>query len=614
VSDTENKKAVKFDKLDGGINTLYPPHQLPPHQSGDAKNFDVSNFGSLKTRKGYSRFTASAKGSPTGTGISGLFAGSQYNVGALKVWQVTAAAVFMDITSAFNQAGAASLFPAGAALNDYCAIGFATTFAAIGITLTTLGVGGTLAWEYWNGSAWTALTTTDSTSGLTATGTVTFTPPGSWASTTLNGTAAFYIRARVTVHFGTVPIASRGYILSTKGLVVASEGTTIHDISAGTWGSPLSGATPTLNSRVHFMLYNNLLLIGNKAGGPWKTVDVVTAVALGGSPPANSIGGMIHRSRVWWFQDNSSAVTFSALNSEEDYVSADNAGSIVINNGDGMIVNCVASGGLFAAISKISPSSGGTEGKLYIVTGSSTFDFAVQKMADFGVQGPDCMVSYDNMIVAATNRGVYVIQQTVPTKLSQNIKPSYDAIVGQATLAMGKWRTTIRLSYSSSAGANDSQFALDLERGVWGLNATKPFSRYAGHPDGRLLAGSNASAIVYVDESGTNDDSAAINMYWVTKLEDFGISASPAHLAEIDLHADNTGNWAITVTHLINGTDTGYSDTMNVSTEGPVKRMKRTKNKRGKLHQIKVAANLADKPVTIHSITVWGEIFNPGVI
>ncbi len=616
MSDTENRKPVRFDQLDGGLVTLYPAHLLKPNQSPDCQNSDVTAYGQFKTRPGYAKFTPSAKGSPTGTGISGLFAAAQSASYADKAWQFNSSgSVYTDVTTAFNTGGSCSPFPATAAVGDIFYVGLISKFATLTLNVTTPGVAGVSTWEYWNGSAWTALTGLfDNTTGMTVSGfhTVTWAIPSNWATTTVNAVASLYwVRARITTHYTTAPVLGTGTLSPGRTRVLAAEGSTVQDITDGTWHTPITGLSISLNTRVHMMMYNNKFLIGNQGGGPWKTQDGASATTLGGSPPSGAVIGMIHRSRVWWAPDNSSTATFSGLNSEEDYVSSDNAGSVVINNGDGMILNGMASGGLFAVFSKIAPSSGNTDGKMYILTGSSTFDFAVQKISDVGAQGPDCMIGYDNFVVAATNRGVYAFQIQIPTKLSQNIKPTYDAIVGQTAMAMGKLKTTIRLSYASSS-TNDTQLVMDMERGIWGKNATKPYSRYASHPNGTLLAGSVSQAVVYTDDSGTSDDGGAIDCYFTTKKESFDLEMSPKHCSQIDIHSDNTGNYAWTVTHIIDGTATTYSDTFNVSTEGPVKRMARTQNKRGKFHQVKVRNNQASQPMALNSITIWGEIFNPG--
>ena len=136
-----------------------------------------------------------------------------------KAWQVTAAGpTFVDITAGINSAGAndAQPFPTGEVLNDYCAIGYTSTFGAVKVNLGTAGTVGTLAWEYWNGTTWTALSgVSDTTNGFTTSGThsVTFTTPADWAARTLNGSASlYYVRARVLTAYTVDPIFTQCWV------------------------------------------------------------------------------------------------------------------------------------------------------------------------------------------------------------------------------------------------------------------------------------------------------------------------------------------------------------------------------------------------------------------
>lgn len=94
------------------------------------------------------------------------------------------------------------------------------------LDLTTFGVGGVIAWEYWNGTAWTALTVSGG-NNFTADMTVTFTAPADWATKAAvanstpfmpstssaipsgGSTAALYwIRIKVTTAFSTTAKAN----------------------------------------------------------------------------------------------------------------------------------------------------------------------------------------------------------------------------------------------------------------------------------------------------------------------------------------------------------------------------------------------------------------------
>jgi hypothetical protein len=136
-----------------------------------------------------------------------------------KAWQVTAAGpVFVDLTTAINNATAndAQPFPTGEVSGDYCAIGYSSTFGTVKINVGTAGTVGTLTWEYWNGTAWTALSgVTDNTTGLTVSGshTVVFTAPANWATLALNGgTALYYVRAKVTGAYTIDPLITQAFV------------------------------------------------------------------------------------------------------------------------------------------------------------------------------------------------------------------------------------------------------------------------------------------------------------------------------------------------------------------------------------------------------------------
>jgi hypothetical protein len=101
------------------------------------------------------------------------------------------------------------LLPASPAINDAFYFGGLAIFGQVLANVTTAGTTYALTWEYYNGS-WVALTVTDGTNSFQTTGwnRISFTKPGDWATTTLNGQGPFYyIRARVTSGGGTQPKA-----------------------------------------------------------------------------------------------------------------------------------------------------------------------------------------------------------------------------------------------------------------------------------------------------------------------------------------------------------------------------------------------------------------------
>lgn len=86
---------------------------------------------------------------------------------------------------------------------DYLYVGGETKFEGLNSDLATVGSGSSPAidWEYWNGTVWSALTVTDTTSGandFTASGNFYFSAPSDWAVYSINTSPELYfIRAHL---------------------------------------------------------------------------------------------------------------------------------------------------------------------------------------------------------------------------------------------------------------------------------------------------------------------------------------------------------------------------------------------------------------------------------
>ena len=105
------------------------------------------------------------------------------------------------------------LFPDTEAEDDAVYFGGAAAFGVLKFDIATAATYGadSLEWEYWNGSAWSSLTilwdTTNATPAASGVrsfmqdGHVVFSAPTDWASTTVNGQAGFWVRARVATGF-----------------------------------------------------------------------------------------------------------------------------------------------------------------------------------------------------------------------------------------------------------------------------------------------------------------------------------------------------------------------------------------------------------------------------
>lgn len=133
---------------------------------------------------------------------------------------------FTDDTTDLNDAGTddVAVFPTAEAQNDAFYFGDAAKFSGLKIVLGTAGSSaGVVAWEYYDGAAWTSLATahklqddTDSFNATAGTYFVTFVQPTDWTKTTINSTEAYWVRARCTTVYDTTnPLITQAYLLAT---------------------------------------------------------------------------------------------------------------------------------------------------------------------------------------------------------------------------------------------------------------------------------------------------------------------------------------------------------------------------------------------------------------
>jgi len=109
---------------------------------------------------------------------------------------------------------------------DEAYFGLSSKFDRLTLNFGTVGIQNaavTLVWEYWNGTAWTALTVTDTTYGLTVNGKVTWAIPASWTTKAVNSITMYWLRLRFTAgSWTTNPLVNYSSI---TGWVVQYSGT-----------------------------------------------------------------------------------------------------------------------------------------------------------------------------------------------------------------------------------------------------------------------------------------------------------------------------------------------------------------------------------------------------
>lgn len=134
--------------------------------------------------------------------------------------------VFSTFTDELNDpdAGTATLLPAIPVVGDAFYFGAVAQIAELLITIDTAAAGTfTITWEYWDSFTWVpCVDPVDETNGFTVAGTrrVAFSDFASQVQTTVDGVAAFWVRARVSAFTSltTQPVASYAYPLTYQPL------------------------------------------------------------------------------------------------------------------------------------------------------------------------------------------------------------------------------------------------------------------------------------------------------------------------------------------------------------------------------------------------------------
>lgn len=245
VSVTVLVNSVDIDRFNFGTPMGVFEHQLVTgRQAGPyASLTEMVDAGFISSTEPYKWATEIFSQSPS---PSSLLVGRRVasaGEAAVEVWQDNGG-VFTSMLDEFNDATDANCEPydASSAEDDAFYIGQDVPFTKVTFDYAngTAGATGVVEWEYWNGSAWAALTGvtdgTDSFKTPVADGlTLTFNKPGDWAKTTVNsGASLYFIRARLTATtYTTEPILDQGFVGGDATLTAALD--EIEAESADSW-------------------------------------------------------------------------------------------------------------------------------------------------------------------------------------------------------------------------------------------------------------------------------------------------------------------------------------------------------------------------------------------
>ncbi len=162
----------------------YSYENLFPHMTAD---YTMTGGAGWSGMDQFDAFETTLRIIPGGAAVNGVY--------------TLAGATYSDVTGPIYSGGSIQV-------TDKLLVGYLEPFALMKVVLTTPQSGKTIAWQYWNGSSYVALSlASDGTNGLTQNGTITFLPPSNWARHPENiSQSKYWVRLVVTGAGGTAPV------------------------------------------------------------------------------------------------------------------------------------------------------------------------------------------------------------------------------------------------------------------------------------------------------------------------------------------------------------------------------------------------------------------------
>ena len=279
--------------------------------------------------------------------------------------------------------------------------------------------------------------------------------------------------------------------------------------------------TLTADKDVVFATFNNKMLFVNGANA-MKMVNSEATGTVAGSPPIGARYIQVYANRVWAIATASSPsrITHCAVQNEQDWTTAKNAGYVDINPDDGDTLT----GGRAQRTRLVLFKNRAT----YALTGRTVDKFAWDLLNTTGCVAPLSIAVVDDNIFYLSDDGVYLLpaDATQPVLMSRKVRPIIDSISDKTICCAGLRKNQYRLAYNiTSGGKNIRELVLNFRTGAWtedrhptvGIN-----SYFYDKKNDRLFAGSASQGMIIQIGSGNTDKGAKIYTYYKTGALDAG--------------------------------------------------------------------------------------------
>lgn len=291
-----------------------------------------------------------------------------------------------------------------------------------------------------------------------------------------------------------------------------ANGTNVYAESGASWASLMTGVAD--GGAVRMAALDDKLVIVGESFAPRKTTDGTTTSALAGSPPSSAQYIALYKSKVFLAGDtnNPQKITFCASNNPEDWIAANNAGSVTIDAGGGDTIQ-----GLMA-----------TQDTLVVlfrhqaqaVFGDSVFNYFVRPIFRKGLVSKTGYAAGEKIGFFASDDGVYAVSGGTVSLISLKAKKDYDDISDKTKVTLAVKND--KLYVIDYGAASPYALVCDYKIGRWAKWTAQPFKVAALGIDNALYGGTSGSTVqAWKLDQGTLDGTATIAAKWTTPDLDF---------------------------------------------------------------------------------------------
>lgn len=296
-----------------------------------------------------------------------------------------------------------------------------------------------------------------------------------------------------------------------------------------------------------------------------------TLAALGGTPPSLAKYCTVYATKMWLAGDpnNPSKVNFSKSNDPEDWTTANNAGNIVIGDGDGDVIKGLEGTKRALYVFK--------RKNTYVVVGDTPFNFRVDLLCSWGLVSDYAHCSDGQGCFFAADDGIYYASGLNVARISDKVKDTYDSIPDKSKIAMELKGDKLFIFYPSSASSqNDTALVCAYKRKMADGSVSAAWSKYTSQPfgvattgrDGTLYGLTNASTL-QIYKLDTTDAAGDVSVYWSTPDMYWSDPMAPKTLMEYFVHmAPATATTTVTVRSYADGASAGADQTLTFGTSG----------------------------------------------